>query len=232
MRRDRMRLTVATYNTHSGVGLDRRFDAQRIADVVCELRADIVALQELEFRGQQTMLDVIARATGFHAVAGPTFDRTDGAFGNGLVSRWPIASARHLDLAVARREPRRAIDATIQTPGVAIRVVATHLGLRPSERIEQARRLIDALKADATTPTVLAGDINEWALPKRALGLLHAHFGESQGRGTFPSPLPVFALDRIWIAPARALVGVRAHKSRLARIASDHLPLVADIDLP
>ena len=224
-----MRLIVATYNTHGGIGIDRRFDPQRIADVIVELNADVIALQELEFHTHANMLDILRERTGCHAIAQRTFARDDGAFGNGLLSRRPITKSALIDLSVPDREPRGAIDATIDCDGMPLRVIATHLGLRPSERAEQARRLVEAI--DRHTPTLLAGDINEWLMPRRALRALHAHVGESPARATFPSFAPLIALDRIWTSPASLLRDVRVHRSALARRASDHLPLVAELEL-
>jgi len=225
-----MRLTVASYNTHSGIGVDRRFDAQRIADVIGELNADIVALQELEFHTHANMLDILRERSGLHAIAQRTFARDSGAFGNGLLSRWPVTSSAMIDLSLPGREPRGAIDATLACDGIPLRVIATHLGLRPAERAEQARRLTAAI-GNAGVPTLLAGDINEWLMPRRALRLLHARFGESPARPTFPSLAPMIALDRIWTAPASLLRCIYVHRSRLARRASDHLPLVAELEL-
>ncbi len=128
------------------------------------------------------------------------------------------------------REPRGAIDATIDCNGTPLRVIATHLGLRPAERAEQARRLIEAIGRDER-PTLLAGDINEWLMPRRALRALHAHFGESPARATFPAAVPMIALDRIWVSPVSLLRRVHVHRSALARRASDHLPLIAEIAL-
>ncbi|HEY0233028.1 MAG TPA: endonuclease/exonuclease/phosphatase family protein [Dokdonella sp.] len=221
---------VASYNTHGGVGLDRRYAPQRIAGVLAELGADIVALQELQARDAGLdMLALLGDATGYHAIAGPTLRSADGHFGNGLLSRHPIVSTQAIALAVGRREPRGAIDAVIDCDGTHVRVIATHLGLARGERREQVARLLDAIRSGPVLPTVLLGDLNEWLLRGRALQALQAHFGEAPARATFPSMLPLLALDRIWMAPPHRLRRVRAHRSRLARIASDHLPLLADI---
>lgn len=225
-----MRLTVATYNTHSGIGMDRRFDPQRIAEVVLELNADVIALQELEFHAHANMLEILRERTGLHAVAQRTFARENGAFGNGLLSRCAITASAMIDLSLPDREPRGAIDATIDCDGLPLRVIATHLGLRPAERAEQSRRLTAAV-GNGAQPTLLAGDINEWLMPRRALRALHAHFGESPARATFPSFAPMIALDRVWTSPASLLRRVHAHRSALARRASDHLPLVAELEL-
>lgn len=221
---------IASYNTHGGVGLDRRYAPQRIADVLAELGADIVALQELKAHDAGLdMLALLGDATGYHAIAGPTLRLADGHFGNGLLSRYPIVSTQRIALAVGQREPRGAIDAVIDCDGTHLRVIATHLGLARGERREQIARLLDAIRGGPALPTVLLGDLNEWMLRGRALHELHAHFDEAPACATFPSVLPVLALDRIWMAPAQRLRRVRAHRSRLARIASDHLPLLAEI---
>ena len=109
-------------------------------------------------------------------------------------------------------------------------MLATHLGLRPAERRAQVKQLLDSLNERRGMPTVLMGDLNEWFLWGRPLRWLHAHFGDTHGPATYPAYRPFLALDRIWIEGA-AHVEVRAHRSPLARIASDHLPAVADVRL-
>jgi len=219
---------IVSYNTHGAVGIDRRFAPDRIARVLAEIGADIIALQELELRASGfDMLAYLQRETGFHAIAGPTWLSADRDFGNGLLTRFPVVSSAQVKLDVARREPRGAIDAVVDCEGTPLRVIATHLGLRPSERREQVKRLLDTVRSGPSMPTVLLGDLNEWFLRGRPLRWLHEHFGESPAYATFPSPLPLLALDRIWCSPAPLLRRVRVHRSRLARRASDHLPLVA-----
>jgi len=223
-------IVIASYNTHSGIGLDGRFVPLRIARVLGEVRADIVALQELRTHASGfDMLDYLRGESGHHAIAGPTVISAGSSFGNGLLTRFPLLSVKHISLDVARREPRGAIDAVIDCDGAPLRVIATHLGLRPSERRDQVKRLLDTIRAGPALPTVLLGDLNEWFLHGRPLRWLHDHFGESPAHATFPSPLPLLALDRIWSSPASLLRRVRVHRSRLARRASDHLPLVAKL---
>src|SRR5262250_2578447 len=128
----RAALTIASYNTHRGIGIDRRFAPQRIAGVLAEIDADIVALQELESKaGGFDMLARLRDETGFHAIAAPTVRHAAGEFGNGLLTRFPASSVEHLRLDVARREPRGAIDAVLDCNGRPLRVIATHLGLAP-----------------------------------------------------------------------------------------------------
>ncbi len=228
------RIRVASYNVHAGVGTDGTFSPERIASVITELGADVVGLQEVHSGdGSFSMLDTLARATGMHAIAGPTHSRpSHGEFGNALLTRHKVVTVRQLNLAVTGREPRGALDVLLDC-GSPLRVMATHLGLRPWERREQVAKLLQALTEDegreGTATTVLLGDINEWFLWGRPLRRLHKHFRSLPARRTFPAGWPVFALDRIWVKPFSLVRRVQAHRSPAARLASDHLPLIADI---
>ena len=91
---------------------------------------------------------------------------------------------------------------------------------------------VDTNPCTLAAPTLLMGDLNEWYLWGRPLRWLHSHFRERpMAPPTFPARRPVFALDRIWVAPAGSLRRLQRHTSPLARIASDHLPLVAEVEL-
>jgi endonuclease/exonuclease/phosphatase family metal-dependent hydrolase len=225
---------VASYNVHSGVGRDGHFHPERIAGVVDELGADVVGLQEVRFgSGSASMLESITRQTGLRCINGPTLTQpVHGEFGNALLTRHKVVSVRQLDLCVMGREPRGALDVVLDC-GYPMRVIATHLGLRPFERREQVAKLLGALTEDegaaGEMTTVLLGDINEWFLWGRPLRWLHAHFRSLPPRRTFPARYPVFALDRIWVKPFKLVRRVQAHRSPAARMASDHLPLIADI---
>lgn len=224
-------LTVATYNIHGAVGCDGKFSPDRIAQVLQEMRADIIALQEVPLGGANTpnVLTALQAATGYMAAEGPACVGPGRRYGNAVLSRYSILSVRTIDLSFGSREPRGAVDADIDCHGNLLRVVATHLGLRPAERRDQIRRLLQVFNTEEM-PMVLLGDINEWFVWGRTLRWLVSHFQAVPAPTTFPSRLPLFALDRIWIRPRHRLVQVKAHATPLARIASDHLPLVAHID--
>lgn len=225
-------LAVATWNVHGGVGGDRRFSPARIADVVGELHADVVALQEVGERHGEKLLDAVVAATGFHAVQGWTCKRWGCDYGNAVLSRFPVAESSQVDLTVPGSEPRGALDVVFAAPVRRLRVVATHLGLRPGERRVQVQRLLRALEREVVHPTVLTGDVNEWYLWGRPLRWLHAHFGSTPAPPTFPARRPLLALDRLWTEPASMLLSIRVHRTPLARSASDHLPLVATLRWP
>ena len=227
------RLRVATYNVHSAVGVDRRFRPQRIADVIDELRADVVALQEVLSPVQGFDVHAHLRAaTGLHLVSMATMQLAGGTFGNAVLSRWPIVDLAEHGLSVPNREPRGAIDATIGRDARELRVLATHLGLRAAERSVQLARLIEIVKAAPDVPTVLAGDFNMTRGRARELRAHAAHLGRHDALATFPSIAPVLPLDRIFALHGATIVDVAVHRSRRARVASDHLPLVATIELP
>jgi endonuclease/exonuclease/phosphatase family metal-dependent hydrolase len=229
------RLVVASYNIHRCIGADGRRDVARVARVIESLHADIIALQEVESRrtsaGGPMQIDVLAHLVGLTAVSGPTIEAADGHFGNALLTRLPIVAVRKLDLTFRRREPRGAIDVDFDVKGTPLRVIATHLGLLPSERRHQVQRILQTTAAQRDGVTVLLGDINEWLVAGRPLRWLHRRFGQCRARRTFPAWFPVFALDRIWVHPKEALLCFDAKIGAEARVASDHLPVRAELSL-
>ena len=226
-----MRVSLGSYNIHGCIGRDGRYDPARILEVLRELQCDIVALQEVDTRLQLHLLEFLAEGTGSVAVPGPTLVRASGDYGNAVLSRLPILKTRRLDLTYKHHEPRGAIGVDIDCGGVALRAVATHLGLRPTERRFQVRRLLDMFRTESAQPAALMGDLNEWFLWGRPLRWLHAYFGTSRAIRTFPAHVPALALDRILVHPYHALETIGVHTSAAARIASDHLPVKAILNL-
>ncbi|MFA9461353.1 endonuclease/exonuclease/phosphatase family protein [Thiohalorhabdus sp. Cl-TMA] len=227
---------VATYNIHQGIGRDRRRDPPRIASVIRNLGAGIIALQEVDTRQGSLPwvheIDYLAEASGYTTVAGPTHTRFDYHFGNILLSAYPVDGIHHVDLSVYRREPRGALDVELRVHGEPLRVIATHLGLWPYERVRQVRWLLEHLGGGPTGPTVLLGDINEWFPWARSVRMLSRVFGRAPAPAGFPSAFPFLALDRIWAFPREGLEAVRPWRSPLARVASDHLPVTAHFSFP
>jgi endonuclease/exonuclease/phosphatase family metal-dependent hydrolase len=227
---------VATYNIHRCRGSDGRHDADRVAQVIRDLGADIVGLQEVDARyhveGGDDQAEYLAGATGMTAVSGPALVHHRGTYGNAVLTRWPVKVVRRLEIGVAGREPRAVLDTDIDVGGFEVRVIVTHFGLRNSERRLQTEMLVGMLGPRRHGCTILLGDFNEWAPIGHTLRRLHAELGRSRGVRSFPSLCPVLALDRIWIQPASALVRLEAHRSRLARFASDHLPVVGAVRIP
>lgn len=226
-----MALTVATYNVHRCVGRDGRHDPERTLAVLQMLDADIIALQELEWQPKHALglLNLFATRLDYRSIPGPTLLRSDGHYGNAILTRFSVDDVQHVDLSVPRREPRGVVSATLSNGQSRWRVFATHLGLRPRERRRQMRQLLAALPPNADDPTILLGDLNEWFLWGRPLRWLRAHFGNMPARRTYPAVFPLFALDRIWVKPRAQLLSMATCASDVARIASDHLPLRATI---
>ncbi len=228
-------VVIATYNVHSCVGADGRLDPQRVANVINEIGADIIALQEVDAQqrvsGYLDQWAFLAAATGHHCTPGISLRTHRRNFGNALLTRHPISELRLHDISFEAREPRGAIDATVIADGYPVRVIATHFGLRRAERRYQAGVLSSILANESdkvkTKGTLLLGDLNEWRPRSHSLDQLLAHFQPAPAPRSFPSVRPLFALDRIVGADAACLTGIDVHSSELARIASDHLPVRA-----
>lgn len=224
---------VASYNVHRCIGTDRRHDPLRVAEVIRELHADVIGLQEVNSRfhgeGAVDQVDYLRRRTGMEAVAGPCLIHLAGHSGNVILTRWPIRSVCRYDLSVPGREPRAALEAVIVLDRTAVRVVVTHFGLRQAERAVQAATLTRALQSPEPVPAIVIGDFNRWVPGERSLECLDRRLGPSRSVRSFPAYFPVLALERIWVEAPNRLERVVAHRSGLARRASDHLPLKATI---
>ncbi len=231
---DEFRLRVATWNIHACVGSDGVYDVPRVAAVLAGLEADIIGLQEVDWRrpmqGGREMLAYLADQLGMHAVEGPNLHDHRGRYGNGLLTRLDVLEHRLHSLAFTGREPRGAIDAVLDCGVGRVRVVVTHLGLRFGERRAQVATLRDlASNGPEVEASLLLGDMNEWAsrwLMRRAF-TPEPYARMLTGR-TFPSRAPIFPLDCIFLRPKPLRVRSSVVRSRDARLASDHLPVVAD----
>lgn len=223
--------TLATYNIHGAIGRDGVFDPERIGAVLDEIGAGVVALQEVQTgRTGRTLIHHFCERLGAEAISGVTLLRKDAEYGNAVLTRYPVRRIERLDLSVSPHEPRGALDVVLDAGATELRVLATHLGLWPYERRRQVRQLLAAIATGPDVPTVLMGDINEWFLWGRPLRWLHVEFRRTPAPATFPAHRPVFALDRLWVRPRTILRRLAVHASPLARVASDHLPLVATLE--
>jgi endonuclease/exonuclease/phosphatase family metal-dependent hydrolase len=230
---------VVTYNIHTCVGVDGRCDPGRISRVLREIDADIACLQEVEAsRRNEWHADqwaYLGAATGCRVVVGVGVRQPRSRFGNAILTRFPVLAARSIDLTVTGYEPRGAIDADVLVGERVLRVVATHFGLHAVERRQQANRLMAALggpgraKQREAHAVLLMGDLNEWRGRRGAIHSLDRRLGPSAAARTFPSWMPMLALDRIYANGRVILSDVSVYRSPLARLASDHLPLVGSL---
>jgi endonuclease/exonuclease/phosphatase family metal-dependent hydrolase len=226
----------ASYNIHKCVGSDRRFDPERIEDVIAEIGADVIALQETDrrFGARDALLDMdsIHRKTGLVPVEVKNGHNGHGWHGNLLLVREAKVS-RLTQIDLPGHEPRGALVADVELKAGHVRVVAAHLGLLRLARLAQIARLVAAAHHEVEHPIVLMGDLNEWRRQKRSA--LHAFtpgFGLAGiGVPSFPAYYPMLALDRILARPSHILGGVEAHDTPLSRRASDHLPIKTRVRL-
>ena len=218
-----MILTVASYNIHKAEGMDRRVDLSRIALVLKEIDADLVGVQEV-YRPQA---EALAGSLGMRMVMGATRIHAGLPYGNAVFTRLAVRASYTFDLTRPTRQPRGGMRLDLLVAGRML-----HL-FNVRERVEQVEALVreQILNVELVGPRVLMGDLNEW-FPGPVGRALRRELHGPRIRRTHPSPLPLFPLDRIYWDRDLQAVGFHVHRSRLARVASDHLPVVARLRVP
>jgi endonuclease/exonuclease/phosphatase family metal-dependent hydrolase len=247
-------LRVATYNIHKGVrgvGPRKRLEIHNLGLGIEALDADVVFLQEVRsfHHGEaqrfpdthigwprMPQADYLA-PDGYHAAYRTNARTNGGEHGNALLSRWPLGEdIGHHDVSDHRFEQRGLLHARVDWHGVLVHAIVAHLGLIHSSRVRQVERIgaFVASQVPAHEPVVLAGDFNDWGgkldAPMHALGLRRAERAGSSSQRTFPSRMPVFSLDRIYTRGFRCTGTSVPRGAAWARM-SDHLPLVAELEL-
>jgi endonuclease/exonuclease/phosphatase family metal-dependent hydrolase len=239
---------LLTYNVHRCLGVDKKLDVARIADVIAEQSPDIVCLQELDVRRARTgHVDQCAHlaerlAMAFHF--NPALAVESELYGDALLTPWPETLVRKGALPTVRGipglEPRGAVWAAVQIDGARLNVINTHLGLVPREQRLQAAALVgtDWLGApEAVGPTILCGDFNATSITRpyqtlvRRLDDAQRRLGLKPSLKTFPSTFAAIRIDHVFVSPEIRVTGVSVPNSPLARAASDHLPLVVDFEI-
>jgi endonuclease/exonuclease/phosphatase family metal-dependent hydrolase len=240
------RLRVMTYNAHSCIGMDGRCQPLRIAQVIADCGADVIALQEMDDNRErsrfQNQTEVIASRLGMYYRFFPVLSFSSERYGLSILSRFPISVVREAvfsDIVPrAQFEARGAMWVTIETSAGPVNVVNTHLGLNAKERQQQIDQLLSApwlANADPKTPLIVCGDLN--AGPKsEVMRRLQKQFycvqQMAQGHrpeGTFASMLPLRRIDHILVSRHFAVNSVSVPKNYTTRIASDHLPVCAEL---
>lgn len=230
-------MRVVSYNIRKSLGLDRRRNPARILDVLNEVDADVVFLQEVDRRiGSRVSTlapSMLVSHTDYEVVDVSVRTHSIGWHGNAILVRKGIAVGKAWRIELPVLEPRGAVAADIEVAGVRVRCVATHLGLLPGIRRRQVASISTALHSEpGDPPTIIAGDFNEWRNSNSCVDLFGEGYVSTHPEPSFHSAVPIAALDRIIISKDIEFVHSSVHRSEKSKVASDHLPLWADLSLP
>lgn len=239
---------ILSYNVHACVGTDKKMSPERIARVIQSCAPDIVALQEIDVgrprSGGIDQAQVLAELLGMEAHFHPsTRIGPDEHYGDAILTRLPY-SMRKMGVLPGfhdriKVEPRGALWASVDVGGVAVQVVNTHLGVWPHEQMLQLSTLLGPEwlgHPDCREPVVFLGDFNAppGLAPYRRLASefvdVQKVWGEQKAKPTFPGRMPTLRIDHVWLRGKAAVRKVEVVRTPLARVASDHLPLVVDLD--
>lgn len=228
-------IKVASYNMRKSIGTDRRRRPERTLQVLCELDADVIALQEADRRfGRRSAVltsHLLSEHSSWKAIPFGARAQSMGWHGNALLVR---KDAQVLDceaIHLPALEPRGAVMADVRIRGQVLRVVGMHLDLSGLWRRRQAHAIIAHVAAStAQHPTVLMGDLNEWSSSSGCLRDFASHFAFADTGRSFHARRPVARLDRIMASRELRITAAGVHDSGASRTASDHLPVWATVE--
>jgi len=247
-----MLLRVLSYNMHRAIGVDRLFRPERIAKILAHHQADIVLLQEVDVgvprSGKLDLAKEMAEAAGYpYYVTGLNVKLHQGMYGNTTLSKFPITRSRNIDLTVGSRKARGCQYSSIQVTNSKeftrnIEVFNLHLGLSTQERVRQIGLLIHSEEFSSLSPDIpclIGGDFNDW---RTILGpifteILNFDCATNHSSGyhnpylTYPSFSPTGGLDKIFYRGPMELLKRRRCWMGITRLASDHLPVIAEFDI-
>ena len=247
-----MQLRILSYNMHRAIGVDRLFRPERIARVLKHHQADIVLLQEVDVgvprSGNLDLAKELAEASDYpYYVTGLNVRLNQGMYGNTTLSKFPITRSRNIDLTVGNRKARGCQYSSIRVTNSKefsrnIEVFNLHLGLSSQERVRQIGLLIHSEEFSSlspNTPCLIGGDFNDW---RTLLGpifteILNFECATNHSSGyhnpylTYPSFSPTGGLDKIFYRGPMELLKRRRCWMGITRLASDHLPVIAEFDL-
>ncbi|MBZ9935780.1 endonuclease/exonuclease/phosphatase family protein [Mesorhizobium sp. BR1-1-16] len=242
------RFRILSYNVHSCIGTDKQHSPERVAHVIASCKPDIVALQEIDvgrprtgsIDQARTLASLLGMEAHFHASTHVGPER----YGDAILTALPISMVRTGPLPGfhdrIKVEPRGALWASIDVGGAALQVVNTHLGVWPHEQMLQLSTLLgpDWLgHPDCRDPVVFVGDFNAppGLSPYRRLAAqftdVQKEWGDRKAKPTFPGRMPTLRIDHVWLRGRAKVENVEVVRTPLSRVASDHLPLVVDIDI-
>jgi endonuclease/exonuclease/phosphatase family metal-dependent hydrolase len=245
----RRQVRIMTYNVHRCLGADGAIAPTRIAEVILRYEPDVVALQELDIgharTGHADQPELIARAVQMRHEFFPAVEAAHERYGDAILSRFPLSLIRAGPLPTMALQPRLerrgALWVQVDCHGVPLQLLNTHLGLGRSERLAQVEALMGReWLGDQTCmpPRVFCGDFNTWP-GTLAYGRLRQVLHNAQDRGrhtwwrnTFPSRCPMVCIDHVLHSPDLRVRSVQVPRTRLTRVASDHLPVLVELALP
>lgn len=245
-----MKLRLLTYNVHKCIGgVDRRYDPERIRETIAHYEPDLVALQEVDQAARRSnvdsQVDLLGDLLGMrHRTWFPNVRvRGGGQYGNAILSRFPLTETTNIDLTIPPKKRRSVLHARyrVRLPGKrgrhtrTIHVYNMHLGLSGIERKMQLRKFLDSqpfVGLHSDTPIIVCGDLNDvWGTLGPKLFNPAGFRGIGRPLRTFPAYAPVRALDGIYVRGDARIVNAQRGRVDIAKRASDHLPLIADLDI-
>lgn len=249
-----MKLRLVSYNIHRAIGTDRRFRPERIKQILLSHQADVLLLQEVDFGVPRSRrMDMSARLAadlGYdYRAAGYNVRLREGMYGNATLSRLPIRDSRNINLTVGRRKRRGCQHTTVEVRGEngesrQVEIFNLHLGLSARERRQQLGLLVSAPEFASLSPSsacIIAGDFNDWrsklhqpminALGFRCATSKNGDSGVDTGLKTYPAFSPQGPLDRVYYRGDLELIRAYRCRHQTSKVASDHLPIIVDLDL-
>ena len=246
-----MNFRVLSYNIHRAIGMDRRFRLERIAEVLAHHNSDIVLLQEVDVGVPRSRKLNLARELAEmlaypHYAVGLNVKLKTGMYGNATLSRYPIKTERNINLTIENRKARGCLYTELEIPmdngnQLNLPVFNLHLGLSFKERPQQVGRLIhteEFANLNAETPCLVGGDFNDWWSRLAPIFTEVLDFGCATNRSggyqdaiaTFPAFSPANGLDKIFHRGNLHLLSCKRCRLGTSKIASDHLPVIADFN--
>lgn len=246
-----MQFRLLTYNIHRAIGVDRKFMPQRIVAILRRYDPDIALLQEVDVgvprSGRMNLAAHLAHQLGYpHRALGLNVFYKQGKYGNATLSHFAIGRQRNIDLTLGGTKGRGAQHTRIRmsrdNQAVDLDVFNIHLSLTAAMRRRQVATLLatpDMAALDSRTPCLIAGDMNDWRGELKRKLFVPAGFacatnrrpGSRAALKTFPSFAPTGGLDKIFYRGPLKLLHAYRSRLALARVASDHLPVIADFEL-
>ncbi|OIP45736.1 MAG: endonuclease [Deltaproteobacteria bacterium CG23_combo_of_CG06-09_8_20_14_all_60_8] len=248
-----MEFRIISYNIHRAIGVDRRFRPERIATILAHYDADIVLLQEVDVgaprsQGLNLASELAGRLAYPHYAVGLNVQLRQGMYGNATLSRYPIVVERNIDLTIALAKARGCLYTALAMPTgpngqqTRLAVFNLHLGLSSQDRTHQVGLVVRSpeFKAlDLDSPCLVAGDLNDWRTRLTTIFTEILEFtcatnqvmGSSNSLLTYPSFSPTGGLDKIFCRGNIQILRGRRCRLRVARVASDHLPVIADLKI-